>query len=416
MKRRLVGSIALVSALGGCMDLSMPATEPSPEVTRAATPRPVSFSQANDSEIIESLLFRQSVIPEGSPYAKVATSVLAANARPAEADLRAAKLRSEAASKNWLPKIGPTISLTSLGSVVAGLLVEQVLFDNGRQKAERAFAAADVEAAAVTLYLQAEQAREASAVSARSAERMRYFHSIMGERVQGGVSDISDLRVVGTKLKEAENRLAADREAAQVALAELAAMSDRSPADIRGTVTLAKAPTEVKPLAVLMAEAERSRDIAQAQMTRADMLPGATLSGSIGDGIDTGIRVDTTQLLGVGTGAALEAVQAAKDAADRRVAHAVEESNRRLRRLSQQMTALSRQEGEAKDLAASAVANQDVFQSQFEAGARSIMDVISNYETSMRLERDYVRVKYDRARVRLEIASVFGALVNGSDI
>ena len=44
------------------------------------------------------------------------------------------------------------------------------------------------------------------------------------------------------------------------------------------------------------------------------------------------------------------------------------------------------------------------------------MDVISNYETSMRLERDYVRVKYDRARVRLEIASVFGALVNGSDI
>ena len=377
VKRRLISSIALVSALGGCMDLSMPATESSPEVTRAATPRPVSFSQANDSEIIESLLFRQSVIPEGSPYAQVATSVLAANARPAEADLRAAKLRSEAASKNWLPKIGPTISLTSLSSVVAGLLEEQVLFDNGRQKAERAFAAADVEAAAVTLstdtndrvlsaltlYLQAEQAREAAAVSARSAERMRYFHSIMGERVQGGVSDISDLRVVGTKLKEAENRLAADRESAQVALAELAAMSDRSPADIRGTVTLATAPTGVKPLAVLMAEAERSRDIAQAQMTRADMLPGATLSGSIGDGIDTGIRVDTTQLLGVGTGAALEAVQAAKDAADRRVAHAVEESNRRLRRLSQQMTALSRQEGEAKDLAASAVANQDVFQS-----------------------------------------------------
>lgn len=405
-----------------------PAPAPAPEVTRAAAPQ--SFAEADGSEIIESLQGRTSIIPDGSSYARIASAVLAANARPAEAELRAAKLRSQAADKNWLPKIGPTISLTSLSSIVAGLLVEQVLFDNGRRKAERAFAAADVEAAAVTLsrdtnarvlealtlYLQAEQAREAARVSARAAERMRYFHGVIGERVEGGVSDISDYRVVGTKLHEAENRLASDREAAEVALAELAAMAGLSLSDVTGAAPLDTAPLGLSALDVLEAQAIRTRDVAQAEMVRADLLPGATLSGTIGEGPEASVNVDTTKLLGVGTGASLAAVQAAKDAADRRVAQADEDAKRTLRRLSQQLSALDRQEGEARSLAASARANQDVFQNQFEAGARSIMDVISNYETAMRLERDSVRVQFDRVRVRLEIANVFGALVDGSSI
>ncbi|MEM6479280.1 MAG: TolC family protein [Pseudomonadota bacterium] len=410
------------------MQLKAPKETPPAEVTRAASPQ--SFAESDGSEIIASLQFRQSIISSGSSFDSVAKAVLAANARPAEAELRAAKLRSEAASKNWLPKIGPAITLTSLGSVAAGLLVEQALFDNGRRKAERAFAAADVEAAAVTLstdtnarvlsaltlYLQAEQAREAARVSARATGRMRYFHSIMGERVRGGVSDISDLRVVATKLKEAENRLAADKEAAAVAFAELDAMSGRPLSDVSGLPKLAAPPTGVTPLSVLLAEATRGRDIAQAEIMRADMLPGATLSGTIGDGPQTAVTVDSAELLGLGTGASLEAVQAAKDAANRRVAHAKEEANRLLRRLSQQLVALDRQELETKDLATAARANQDVFQQQFEAGARPILDVISNYETAMRLEREHVRVKYDRIRVRLEIANVFGALVDGSSI
>ncbi|MFP3656154.1 hypothetical protein SB777_35180, partial [Burkholderia sp. SIMBA_052] len=56
-----------------------------------------------------------------------------------------------AKSKNWLPSLRPSVSLNDLGEMVASMLLEQVLFDNGRRKAERAFAAADVEVAAVTL-------------------------------------------------------------------------------------------------------------------------------------------------------------------------------------------------------------------------------------------------------------------------
>ncbi|MEM9436652.1 MAG: TolC family protein [Pseudomonadota bacterium] len=430
MRQQLGIGFICLAALTGCMQATGDAVTPSPEVTRAAGQPPQSFAEAGASEIIGTLQSRSSVIPSGSSYARIAQAVLAANARPAEADLRAARLRSQAASKNWLPQLGPSITLTSLSSVAAGILVQQVVFDNGRRKAERAFAAADVEAVAVTLstdtnarvltgltlFLKAEQAREAAHVSARAADRMRYFQGIMGERVDGGVSDISDLRVVATKLKEAENRAVSDREDASVALAELAAMSDRSLSDVRGLVSLATPPQGVKPLGVLSAEAIRTRDIAQANMERADMLPGASISGSLGEGQRTQLSIDTAQLIGAGTGASLAAVQAAKDAADRRVAQSKEDANRLLRRLSQQLTALDRQEGEARALAKSAWANQDVFQEQFEAGARPILDVIGNYETAMRLERDAVRIKYDRARVRLEIANVFGALVDGEDI
>jgi adhesin transport system outer membrane protein len=81
----------------------------------------------SESHIIQGLTSRRAALPSGSSFDKVATSVLAANSRAAEAELRSARLRSEAASKNWLPKIGPQISLSSLGSLVANLVVVVVV-------------------------------------------------------------------------------------------------------------------------------------------------------------------------------------------------------------------------------------------------------------------------------------------------
>lgn len=432
MKRQLVNGIVALcasTALAGCMtQITGQKTKSPPPVTRAAVPQ--SFAQAEESPIIDSLLYRQSVVQDGTSFDTVADSVLAANARPAEAELRAARLRAKAASKNWLPKIGPNISLSSLESVVTGLIVQQVVFDNGLQKAERDFAAADVEAVAValstetnarvlealTLYLKGQQAREAAHVSAQAEKRLEYFHGVMGERVQGGVSDLSDKRVISNKLREARNQAISDREKAAVALAELNAMADKSLVNVNGLAKIEAAPRGLKPLAVLEAEALRSRDIAQARITRAQYLPGATINGTIGENGGANLDIASPELIGLGIGDQLAAVQAAEDAANRRVAQAIEDSNRKLRRLSQQMTALERQEDQAKALAESARQNQILFQQQFEAGIRSIMEVISNYETAMRLEREYVQLRYDRLRVRLEIAAEFGALVDGAKI
>ena len=160
-------------------------------------------------------------------------------AAPPRPNCAGARLRARAASKNWLPKIGPNISLTSLSDVIAQLVVEQVLFDNGRKKAERAFAKADVEVAAVTLaedtnarirtalslYLTAMKARERRVLEERTLKDMEHFEWVMSERVSGGISDGSDLHVLRQKLAEIRATLAAQSEAEATALAELNAMS-----------------------------------------------------------------------------------------------------------------------------------------------------------------------------------------------
>ncbi|MEM7596969.1 MAG: TolC family protein, partial [Pseudomonadota bacterium] len=146
-----------VLALSGCMSdmpggamFAKPPQGAEAEVTRqsgALSPTP----GETNSEIIETLLNRQSLLHDRGPFADVAQAALNASSRASEAELRSAQLRAEAASKNWLPTLGPNISLTSMGDLVTSMLLEQVLFDNGRRKAERAFAAADVEVAAVAL-------------------------------------------------------------------------------------------------------------------------------------------------------------------------------------------------------------------------------------------------------------------------
>ena len=201
-------------ALAGCLsDVGGNAGAPDTVAMQAngsntATAKPTHVEKINaQSDIIQGLLARKSVLPSGSAYSRVATSVLAANSRSVESDLRAAQLRSRAASKNWLPQIGPSVSLTSLGSIVANLVVDQVLFDNGRRKDEREFAVADVEVAAVALatdtnervrtgldlYINAVEAREIHVLETRNAKDVGHFEWVMQQRVNGGVSDSSDL-------------------------------------------------------------------------------------------------------------------------------------------------------------------------------------------------------------------------------
>lgn len=382
------------------------------------------------SVIISALQARQSVLTGGGAYDTVAGAVLAANSRTAEADLRAARLRAQAASRNWLPRIGPNISLTSLSDIVATIFVEQVLFDHGRLKAERRFAKHDVEVAAVglaedtnarvetalSLYLDMVEARERTALDARTYKDMQHFEWVMSERVKGGVSDPSDLNVLRAKLAEIQAGLGAAREKGQASLAELNAMASLPLGDVTGTsdVTL---PGGVKPLSVLRAEAERDRDIAQAQVDRAGLLPGLTASGTTGtsSGGPT-VTAGGGALIGFGTGASLRAIEAARDAADRRVTQAREDSDRALRRLEARVGALSRQSAEAASLTAQAKANLDLFRRQYDAGQRQVMDVVGVYETFAARESSAVALKYDLARARLEMARRMGVLADGGDI
>lgn len=425
--------------LAGCMtgaSHEVVGTE-SVEVSRLAgvTPPPGALREARDesgtSLIIEDLMARNSVLPAKSAFSEVADAVLSAYARSSEAELTAARLRAQAAAKNWWPQVGPQVSLTSLSDVVAQLAVDMVLYDHGRKKAERDFAKADVELAAVTLsddvnarvetalglYLDAAEGRERVALESNVLEDMKHFEWVMNERVKGGVSDMTDLGVIRQKLGEIGARLSAAKETEATALAELDAMSAGKLGDVRGLPDLRVGSFDARPLAILRAEAERDRDIAQAKIDRAGLLPGLSAGGTLGDG-GSGISVNAggDGLLGLGTGASLKAVEAAKEGADRRVDQASEDANREIRRLESRLSALTRQVSEAGSLAQQAKANLDLFQQQYDAGQRQVMDVVGVYETFAARQSRQVELKYELAEVRVQLAKTLGLLADGSEI
>lgn len=335
------------------------------------------MENGGQSEIIQNLLNRRSVLDNG-PFAQVANAVLAANSRAAEADLRAAKLRAEARANNWLPSIGPNVSLTSLGAVVSTMVVEQVLFDNGRKKAERDYAAADVEVAAVTLaqdtnkrvlaglelYISAQEASARANVNAAAMERMEHYAYVMSERVKGGVSSRVDAQIVTQKLNQMQADMASDQETAAGALSELSAMTATPITGVSGISTLNDGNVDRTPLTVMKAQAESTRMIAEATAARAGFLPSLAAGGTLGNGGGIGLSVGSDNGLSLGTGAALGAIEEQKAAAAARVGQVQEDANRALRALEGELASLQRQETQAQSLATQASANFDIYSEQ----------------------------------------------------
>jgi adhesin transport system outer membrane protein len=316
--------------------------------------------------------------------------------------------------------------LTSLSDVIVNLVVDQVLFDNGRKKGEREFAIADVEVAAVVLaedtndraatglelYLAAAEGREQAALDEATLEAMSHFEYIMSERVRGGVSDRSDLNILRQQLSEIRASHAAAKEATRSAIAELNAMSVQQLQDVRGLTSLNVSTDSAQPLAVTRAEAEKTRQIAAAKIDRANQLPGASLSGTVGENSNFGVNVNGGQW-GLGTGAQLKAIEIAKESAGRRVSQATEDSNRELRRLDSQIAATSRQAAEAAELTVQARKNLDLFEAQYQGGQRQVIDVVSVYETFARAQEAEVTLKYEAALLRVELARILGILADG---
>ena len=439
--RALAGAVLGITALSGCMqdmgdgavsrflqaqpDSDAAASTDSAGETKAAAPAP-----SKTSAVISALSSRNSVLTSGSSYDRVAAGVLAADARVAEAELHVAQLRAEAASKNWLPTLSPRISLTSLGDFVADLVINQVLFDNGRKKAERDLAKADVELAAVALsessndrvydglvlYLQAEEGRAAADLYGQALKDMGQFEWVMNERVKGGVSDFSDLNVLKQKLADLRARDSAAREKTSRALGELNAMSATPLSDVRGLRSMGST-SESSSLDVLRAMVERDRQLAQARIQRAQHLPGLSVGGSVRSGGDSiAVTGGSDVALGLGTMASLEAIEATKVTADRKVTEAREIAQRAIEADRREIAALKRQADEAAGLTQQAKQNLDFFQRQYEAGTRQVMDVVSVYETFLRSLEKELDLKFRAARAELDAAKRLGVLADGAKI
>lgn len=403
-------------------------------VETGTDPEAAAFAQPageEQSAVISELMARRSLLPADGPYATVAVAALTASQRASESELLAAKLRAEAASKNWLPTLGPSVSLTDMGDLVAGLLIEQVLYDNGRKKAERAFAAADVEVAAVNLsadmnsraetalglYVSALRGDEKAALGTRALGRMKEFERIVTGRVEGGLTDRSDQTVVRNKINGMRAARATAQEAAATARAELRAMTGQDFPSPGSRLELSPPDGSGLYLSVLKAEAEATRTVAQTKVQRAGLLPGVSASGTItSDGSGAGLTLDTPVPLGLGTPAQLKAIDTARETAERQVGEAEETARRDYARQIQRLASFRRQEAEAASLARASRDTYELFQAQFKAGKRPVMDVVAVYEELIQREQAQVDAKYEVVLTQLALAREMGLLANGDEI
>ncbi len=381
------------------------------------------------SVLISELQARRSVLPLGGSYARVADAVLEADAGAAAAELRIARLRSDARAKNWLPQLGPAVTLSSLNGLAAGLLLEQALFDHGKRKAERAYAAADVEVAAVSLstdinqrvfeglthYVNAERARAQGAVAARATERLAGFADIMHQRVEGGLSDRSEMQVIAQKLSEMQATVAADHEAEISAMAELTAMTATPVDSLRGIDRLALIGNTTEPLALVKARSEGTRSVAESRIARAGLMPSLTANADLtSDGIDPGLRLGGAGLLGWGTKEELAALEATTDVVDRRTTAAGETAERRIVALERQIAQYQSQAAQGATVLAQTAGNLDLFIEQYKLGRRTLLELVGQYDSYARLKRDQVSLGYSIAVLELEIARDRGLLVDGA--
>lgn len=437
----LAGAVALTALLSGCLDGSLPGAsmfggaKPSDPAAIGANTSEIGLAAGDKdqrgeqrSAIIDNLIARRSVLPATGPYARVADAVLMANKGPAAAELRVARLKAEAKSKNWLPSIGPSLDLTSLGTLAASILVEQVLFDNGKRKAERAFAAADVEIAAVglsdemntrvyeglTYYITAQRAEAQAAVAAKGITRMQDYGRIMGLRVSGGLSDRSEQRVIQQKISEMQSAGAADRETALTAMAELNAMIQVPLNGLSGLASLNAPSGPMEPLAVLNSEGEGKRMIAEAKMARAGFLPGLTASGALGKGGMTGgLNISTENGLGFGTSASLRAIEASEQAALQKTESVRDDTNRKLVALEREIATLKSREAQDAAVLEQTEGSLKMFTQQYKFGRRPLMELVGMFESYARMEREQVALKYDMALLGIQIARLRGLLVDG---
>ncbi len=429
--RSLISILAVSSVLGCTENAGILGPRSNNDVAPAAHSNFDQSDKEQPSEVIEQLLQRRSLLEQQSIYGSVANAALTASLRSSEAELISAKLRAEARAKNWLPTLGPTISLTDLGDMVAGLLIEQVLFDNGRRKAERAFAAADVEVAAVnlsvdqntrvetalSLYLLAQRDDEKARFGQKAVSQMHEFERVVIGRVEGGVSDRSDLQVVQSKIAGLRSGAATAREGASTARAELYELTGQDFDEKPQHLSIGTPPEAAGYLDVLLAKSEANRSIAQSTLERAGLLPTVSAAGNItSDGSGAGITAGIGQPLGLGTPAALKAVEASKEVARRQIGEAEEDARRSYARQLQRLTSFRRQEEETRRLAQTSHETYKLFKAQFEAGQRSVIDVINIYEEYVRRELARIEAKYEVIQIQLEMARDQGLLADGDKI
>ena len=109
----------------------------------------------------------------------------------------------------------------------------------------------------------------------------------------------------------------------------------------------------------------------------------------------------------------MKAIESARETAERQISEAEEDARRNYSRQTRRLASFRRQEAEAATLAQTSRETYRLFQAQFDAGQRSVLDVVSIYEEWVQREQAHIDSKYEVVLIQLELARDLGVLADG---
>ena len=130
-------------------------------------------------------------------------------------------------------------------------------------------------------------------------------------------------------------------------------------------------------------------------------------------GLDGGWSLDG-EGLGFGRKDNLRALEETETVALRRIDEAEETAQRRIVALQREIDSLTAQQAQEAGVLGQMEANLNLFTEQYKAGRRSLIELVGQFETLVRLRRDHASLRHRIVMARLDIARDRGVLVDGA--
>jgi outer membrane protein, adhesin transport system len=317
--------------------------------------------------------------------------------RAAEAELQARRFDS-------YPQIRPTASapLTGGGSASLGLSIEQLIWDGGRIRARLSDAELKIAEASLRAWAERNEAvhdgleayvnmarYEARIVElGRLNQKLGEIKSLLETRLAGGVADRGELLRMNVALQELKRRLVSDTAALRQARADFLrqlpdAINTPSLPDLRAASSqcsrvwpVSEAPADA------LARVTTARAAISEEVVRAQRFPKVLLAGSSNysqDGFSEptiGIRLDASDMLGLGRKANLEAAEASSQAAAAAYALQKDETMTDLARLDADFDRLQSDVASLREFVQQNEASLDLYEEQLDAGSIALTDGI----------------------------------------
>jgi adhesin transport system outer membrane protein len=116
----------------------------------------------------------------------------------------------------------------------------------------------------------------------------------------------------------------------------------------------------------------------------------------------------------MGTREEFAALNATSDVVARRSAEAAEAADRRIVALEREIAQLESRMAQGASVLAQTEANLGLFVEQYKLGRRTLLELVGQYDSFARLERDQAALRYEIALMEVEISRDRGLLVDGA--